>query len=186
MNQDVERLIRKLELPAWPHPEGGWFRETYRAPSRSVAEPGDGARNGSTAIYFLLPAGEFSAFHLLRESDEMWHHYAGDPGSSCTRSLRAGSFASRSLVRGIEHAERPQVLVPAGTLQAALVRGTRFALCGCTVTPAFDFADFEMPARDELLVRYPQHAEIIGRPDSRPVIAVSGFVSVTSAPAPAA
>jgi len=160
MNQDLENLIRTLDLQ--PHPEGGWFRETYRGPGRSAAEPEDGARDGSTAIYFLLPAGEFSAFHLLRESDELWHHYAGDPVELHTISP-GGEYRVDVLGPGLDRAERPQVLVPAGTLQAALVRGTRFALCGCTVTPAFEFADFEMPARDELLARYPRHAGIIGR-----------------------
>ena len=146
MNSDLERVIRALDLV--PHPEGGYFRETYRA--------------GSTAIYFLLPAGEFSAFHLLRTSDEMWHHYAGDPLELHTISPDGKSRVDL-LGPDLERGERPQYLVPAGALQAAVVRGTRWALCGCTVTPAFEFSDFEMPARDALLARHPSHRDIIER-----------------------
>jgi len=140
-------MIQALNLTT--HPEGGHFRETYR-----TAE--------STAIYFLLAAGEFSAFHLLRNSDEMWHHYAGDPVELHTISPD-GAYRVEWLGPGIEREERPQVLVPKGSLQAAVVRGSRWALCGCTVTPAFTFSDFEMPPRAELLVLFPQHAEAIER-----------------------
>src|SRR5690242_3585599 len=143
MSRDLEQLIAALNLE--PHPEGGYYRETYRAP-------------GSTAIYFLLPAGEFSTFHLLRTSDEMWHHYDGDPVE-----LHTISPGGEHRVEILGGEGRPQILVPAGTLQAAVVRGSRWALCGCTVTPAFEFSDFEMPGRDALLSRYPQHRETIER-----------------------
>ena len=139
MGPDAERLIKALALA--PHPEGGFYRETYRTTS--------------TAIYFLLPAGEFSAFHFLRSADEMWHHYGGDP---VELHLISPDGKHRVEILG---AEQPQVLVPAGTLQAARVRGTNHALCGCTVTPAFTFDDFEMPTRDELLARHPQNEEVI-------------------------
>ena len=152
MNRELEQLIHGLKLA--PHPEGGYFRETYR-----TAE--------STAIYFLLPAGEFSAFHLLKNSDEMWHHYAGDPVELHTISPD-GVYRVELLGPGIERGERPQVLVPRGSLQAAVVRGERWALCGCTVTPAFTFSDFEMPARDALGARFPQHRETIERLTRRP------------------
>ena len=153
--EDLERVIRVLDLK--PHPEGGWFRETYRA-----ARSGAATRDGSTAIYFLLPAGEFSAFHLLSEADEMWHHYVGDPVELHTISPD-GEHHVAVLGPDVERGERPQVLVPAGTLQAAIARGPRFALCGCTVTPAFEFSDFVMPARDELVARHPRHEEVIRR-----------------------
>jgi predicted cupin superfamily sugar epimerase len=141
---DVNRMIEDLGLA--PHPEGGYYRETFRS--------------SSTAIYFLLPAGEFSAFHRLRASDEIWHHYLGDPVELQTISpdgVHQVTVLGPDLGRG----ERPQVIVPAGTLQAAAVRGSRFALCGCTVTPAFEFADFELPTRDELLAAYPLHESVI-------------------------
>jgi len=135
---DVSRLVETLGLA--PHPEGGFFRETFRS--------------SSTEIYFLLPAGEFSAFHRLRVSDEIWHHYAGDPVELHTI---AGEGVHRVTILGpdIGRGERPQAIVPAGTLQAAAVLGTRFALCGCTVAPAFEFTDFELPTRDELLAEFP-------------------------------
>ena len=141
---DVKRMIEDLGLA--PHPEGGYYRETFRS--------------SSTAIYFLLPAGEFSAFHRLRASDEIWHHYLGDPVELQTISPD-GVHQVTILGPDLERGERPQVIVPAGTLQAAAVRGCRFALCGCTVTPAFEFADFELPTRDELLAAYPLHESVI-------------------------
>jgi len=151
---DLLRLIAALDLR--PHPEGGFYRETHRV----AGEPG--ARDRWTAIYFLLPAGEFSAFHVLQGADELWHHYAGDP---VELHLIAPDGAARVEILGtaLADGERPQVLVPAGTLQAAVVRGTRFALCGCTVTPGFEFTDFAMPARETLLARFPAHGDVIRR-----------------------
>ena len=145
-NPDVKNMVEALGLA--PHPEGGFYRETYRS--------------SSTAIYFLLPAGEFSAFHRLRGSDEIWHHYAGDPVELHTISPD-GEHRVTILGPDLERGERPQAIVPAGTLQAAAVRGDRFALCGCTVTPAFEFADFEMPTRDELVAAFPQLESVIRR-----------------------
>ncbi len=143
---DVQRIIETLGLAA--HPEGGFYRETFRS--------------SSTEIYFLLPAGEFSAFHRLRGSDEIWHHYAGDPVELDTID-RDGVHRVTILGPDIERGERPQVIIPAGTLQAAAVRGQRFALCGCTVTPAFEFSDFELPGRDALLAAFPRLEAVIRR-----------------------
>ena len=143
---DANRVVEVLGLA--PHPEGGFYRETYRS--------------SSTGIYFLLPAGEFSAFHRLRTSDEIWHHYLGDPIELHTIDP-AGNVRVTILGPDLERGERPQAIVPAGTLQAAAVRGPRFSLCGCTVTPAFDFADFEMPGRDELAAAFPRHEPLIRR-----------------------
>jgi predicted cupin superfamily sugar epimerase len=160
MNPDVERMVEALELK--PHPEGGFFRETFRSSRRLAATEGDAHRDASTAIYFLLPAGEFSAFHLIRGSDEVWHHYGGDPVEI---HMIAPSGDHRVTILGpdVHRGERPQILVPAGTLQAAVARGSRFALCGCTVTPGFDFTDFEMPTRDELVARFPRYGQAIRR-----------------------
>jgi predicted cupin superfamily sugar epimerase len=141
---DVNRVVEALGLA--PHPEGGFYRETYRS--------------SSTEIYFLLPAGEFSAFHRLRASDEIWHHYAGDPVELHTIGPDGGLRVT-ILGPDLERGERPQAIVQAGTLQAASVRGRRFALCGCTVTPAFEFADFELPTRDELMAAFPEHESVI-------------------------
>jgi predicted cupin superfamily sugar epimerase len=158
MNEDAARIIEQLALV--PHPEGGFYRETYRSPL-TVPTP-RGPRAAHTAIYFLLPAGVFSALHRVA-SDEVWHHYAGDPVDLHVVEGE-GASARFSIVRlGPHHArcERPQHVVPAGAWQAAVPCGDRFALCGATVAPGFDFADFELPPRQELLARFPAHAALV-------------------------
>ena len=160
MNDDARAVVTALGLA--PHPEGGFFRETFRAPL-AIDAP-QGSRSASTAIYFLLPAGSFSALHRVR-SDEVWHHYDGDPVELYTLHDDVGDGEARVVRLGSDLArgDRPQVVVPAGVLQAAVPVGKRFALCGCTVAPGFDFADFEMPSRAELLGRFPGTAELIER-----------------------
>ncbi len=152
-------MVRALELKA--HPEGGFFRETFRAPLvlDGSGLPHGAARAASTAIYYLLPAGSFSAWHRVR-SDEGWHFYAGSPlelhmlGDDGTHELlRLGS----DVLAG----EQPQAIVPAGRLQAARATGPRAALVGCTVAPGFDFADWELPSRAALSARFPSHAALI-------------------------
>jgi predicted cupin superfamily sugar epimerase len=118
-------------------------------------------RAASTAIYFLLPAGTFSAFHRVT-SDEAWHHYDGDP-LDLHLIAEDGAHTVVALGRDFARGERPQHVVPAGVWQAAAPRGDRYALCGCTVAPGFDFADFEMPSPEDLRARFPPHAEIIAR-----------------------
>jgi len=129
------------------HPEGGYYRETYR----STATIGD--RAVSTAIYFLLPAGEISALHRIK-SDELWHFYGGN---SLTIHSIAGRYSTIEL-----SADNPQAVVPAGNWFGATVE-TGYALVGCTVAPGFDFRDFEMADRTVLLAAYPQHHQVIER-----------------------
>lgn len=157
MSRDVERVITALGLV--PHPEGGYFRETFRAPRQLPGGP-RGARSASTAIYFLLPAGAFAAFHRVLGADEVWHHYGGD-AVELHLIDEAGKHAVMLLGGKLDAGERPQVVVPASTLQGALVRGRGFALCGCTVAPGFDFADLALPTRAELIAMYPQHRGIV-------------------------
>ncbi len=95
-------------------------------------------------------------------SDEAWHHYDGDP-LDLHLIDPGGAYSLVPLGRDFARGERPQHVVPAGTWQAAVPRGERYALCGCTVAPGFDFADFEMPPREDLDARFPAHAEIIAR-----------------------
>jgi predicted cupin superfamily sugar epimerase len=160
MHPDAAMLVKRLGLA--PHPEGGFFRETWRSPLvLSDLPPDRRARAASTAIYFLLPAGTFSAFHRVA-SDEGWHHYDGDPLDLHLIDAR-GEHEVIPLGRDFSRGERPQYVVPAGTWQAAVPRGDRYALAGCTVAPGFDFADFEMPTRAELVARFPAHAEIVAR-----------------------
>jgi len=162
---DLEAIVRSLSLS--PHPEGGYYRETYRAPltlpraALTAAHAGD--RSASTAIYFLVPRGSFSALHRIA-SDEVWHFYAGAP-LEVVEIDAAGVL--RCTVLGNELGdETPQHVVPAGAwfgsrvLEGTEARGS-FALVGCTVAPGFDFADFALANREALTRDHPAHARII-------------------------
>lgn len=155
----AESVIEQLQLA--PHPEGGFFAETFRAPALPFELAGRGLRSASTAIYFLLRAGDFSALHVV-QSDEIWHHYVGDPLE--LHCFDEGGRHRRVLLGArLWAGERPQHVVKANELQAARVQPGPygFALCGCTVAPGFDFADFRMPGRAELLARLPAHRELL-------------------------
>ncbi len=141
-----------------PHPEGGFFVETFRAPA-GVEAPFGPRRAASTAIYFLLRSGDFSAFHTVK-SDEVWHHYLGASIELHTIDP-SGRHERVELGPELLHGERPQWVVPAGHLQAARVIGPGFGLCGCTVAPGFDFADFDMPLRAGLVARFPALRDVI-------------------------
>jgi predicted cupin superfamily sugar epimerase len=156
--------IEKLQLEA--HPEGGYFRQTYRSDvmiAREALPAGfAGARAASTAIYFLLEGENFSAFHRLR-SDEVWHFYAGDPLVVHVISPE-GSYSSILLGCELEAGQVLQAVVLAGCWFASHVADwSSFAVVGCTVAPGFDFEDFKMGEREELVARYPQHREVIER-----------------------
>jgi len=163
---DAARWIERLGLA--PHPEGGWFRETYRCAdviARDALPAGfPGARNVATAVYFLITREAFSALHRIR-SDELWHFYAGDPVALTLLDADGrGSLAGVRLGRDPAGDALPQVVVPAGAWFGAEVAppGT-FALVGCTVAPGFDFADFELGERGALIARYPRHRAAIER-----------------------
>ncbi len=147
MTEAVRNIVRELNLA--PHPEGGFYREVYRSPLTFPLARG--SRAVCTAIYFLLPAGAFSAVHRVR-SDEVWTWCGGDSLDLHTLD-DAGNHAMATL-----GAARPLAVVPAGLLQAAVARG-EYALVTATVAPGFDFADFQMPSRSELVAVFPQHAE---------------------------
>lgn len=153
---EVAGIIERLRLQ--PHPEGGFYREVWRA-SEDVPHPSVMAlRAASTSIYYLLPGDTFSAWHVV-ESDETWHLYGGGPLELHT--LEDGVHRITVLSSDLNLGE-PQATVKAGTLQACRpAAGAAYALCGCTVAPGFDFADFRMPPRDELLAAHPNHAEAI-------------------------
>jgi predicted cupin superfamily sugar epimerase len=159
MHPDAEEIVRALALS--PHPEGGFYRETWRSALLLRDLPHGAARRASTAIYFLLPAGSFSALHRVA-SDEVWHHYLGDP-LELHELDDAGAHTVVRLGRDLAQGQRPQHVVPGGWWQAAVPIGDRYALCGCTVAPGFDFADFEMPSRGEITRMFPQHAELVAR-----------------------
>ena len=131
----AREMIERLELA--PHPEGGWYRETF------VDAASDGTVR-STAIYFLLAEGERSHWHRVHHAAEVWHHYAGDP-IRLTVSLDGVTTDEHILGVAIAAGERPQVVVPAGAWQSAEPLG-EWTLVGCTVAPGFDFDRFELAA----------------------------------------
>lgn len=167
--KDVERvglLVRTLGMQ--PHPERGWFVETYRSPLVLAGLPHGASRNASTAIYFLLSASQPRTFLHRLKSDEIFHLYEGGPMN--VPLLHAdGRFAMPRLGTDIAAGERPQVVIPAGTWFAAeITSGATHCLFGCTVAPGFDFADFELGG-EELAAAFPAAADVVrrfGRPDT--------------------
>lgn len=154
--------IEKLGLTG--HIEGGFFRETYRSP---LVLPADGlpvafgaGRNSCTGIYFLLEQGGYSAFHRIK-SDELWHFYTGDPLLVYAIDP-AGNLTEHHLGNDPEQGEHFQALIPAGHWFAARVKGKgAWSLAGCTVSPGFDFADFELAVAEELVKQFPQYEALI-------------------------
>lgn len=164
MLEKVKYYIEKLQL--LPHPEGGYYREVYRAGEMILAEylPGNfkGNRNISTSIYFLLQRNDFSAFHMLK-SDELWHFY---DGSSVKLSIidEDGNFNEIFLGGNIADGETYQTVIKKNCWFAAeLVDKKSYALVGCTVSPGFDFQDFEMADCEKLVKEYPGYADRIKR-----------------------
>jgi hypothetical protein len=146
------------------HPEGGYFVETYRSaetiPSSGLPDRFGGARSMSTAIYFLLTGSEFSAFHRIA-ADEVWHFYEGS-GAEVAVIHPDGRFEWLRLGSRFEQGEQYQAWVPAGSWFASrALPADGYALVGCTVAPGFDFNDFELAKRNELIALFPQHKDII-------------------------
>lgn len=160
----VKQLIKLFGL--LPHPEGGYYKETYRsAETISIdALPGrfNSYRNFSTAIYFLLEEGNFSAFHRIK-SDECWHFYTGDPLLVHVLNLNGGS-ETITLGNDFNNGQLFQYVVPAGCWFASEpAPDSMFSLVGCTVSPGFDFADFELAEAEKLIETFPQHELLIKR-----------------------
>ena len=142
------QVIRFLDLK--PHPEGGYYRETYRS---SAILPGTG-KTHSTAIYYLLVPGEVSRLHRIT-SDEIFHFYLGDPVTWVLLSP-SGTMEKVTLGPQLEQEQQVQMTVPAGTwFGGYLNEGGSFALMGTTVAPGFEFKDFELGKREELLAKFP-------------------------------
>ena len=152
-------IIEQLGLQ--PHPERGYYRETYRASLAVNSAEHGAARAASTAIYFLITASEpVTYLHRLR-SDEIFHLYEGGP-LEILRLFPDGTWDVAQLGMNLEAGERPQIMMPAGTwFGTALAAGTSLCLVGCTVAPGFEFADFELAEGPELEVRYPGAASRI-------------------------
>jgi predicted cupin superfamily sugar epimerase len=148
-----EELVDRYQLQ--PHPEGGHFRETYRAPR------GANGRSASTAIYFLLPKGARSKLHRLK-SDEVWHFYLGGPLVVVEISPK-GQITETRLGHNHARGEVLQHVVPAGHWFGAYpATGSAYSFVGCTVAPGFEFDEFELAQREELVESYP-HADGIIR-----------------------
>ncbi|MCH4822246.1 cupin domain-containing protein [Gramella lutea] len=158
----LEKIIKHLDLK--PHPEGGFFRETYRSSGKINPESLDGSysgdRNYSTCIYFLLTSENNSAFHRIIQ-DEIWHFYNGSPIKLHTIS-EEGEYNFYIIGRDVLKGEIPQLVVKGGDWFAAeVINENDFSLVGCTVSPGFNFKDFELPSRNELLQIFPEQRELI-------------------------
>lgn len=164
MKHQISQIIEKLELT--PHPEGGYFKETYRSSGEikqdCLGSSFEGSRNYSTCIYFLLTSNDFSAFHRIKQ-DEIWHFYDGSPIHLHVISP-SGKYSKHRIGRDLAVGETPQLMVPAGCWFAAEVAlENAFSLVGCTVSPGFDFQDFEMRSRQELISLFPEQKDIISK-----------------------
>lgn len=159
---EAQQLIDELGL--LPHPEGGFFKETYRSSesigANDLPERFGAERQFSTAIYFLLLDNNFSALHRIK-SDEVWHFYTGTP-IVVTEINSEGKLTQTTLGPYVDQGQVFQHTVPAGSWFGSEVLGrSGFALVGCTVAPGFDMADFEMAKGPELLEQFPQHSDVI-------------------------
>lgn len=160
--ESIKSILDHFELE--PHPEGGYFKETYRSSEfikeAHLSSKFKGNRNFSTSIYFLLTSDSFSAFHKINQ-DEIWHFYKGSSLSLHIISPK-GILSTIMIGSDIAKGETPQYVVPAGHYFAAKVNNTSsYAFVGCTVSPGFDFRDFDLPKRITLIEKFPQHSEII-------------------------
>lgn len=153
LNNKIELLIQELNLI--PHPEGGFYRETYR--SEEVLN--DINRNLVTTIYFLLRSEDISHFHRIM-SDEHWFFHAGSP--LVVHTLDNNGHHKHLVGLELNKRETPHFIVPKNTIFGSQVlEKNSYSLVSCLVSPGFDFADFELIKRAELLKEFPQHKEII-------------------------
>jgi uncharacterized protein len=156
----AQELIDRLGL--MPHPERGYYVETYRAALAVDAVPHGGPRAASTAIYFLVTRAQPTTYLHRLKSDEVFHLYEGGPLDVLMLGADGGEV--RRLGVDVAAGERPQIVIPAGTWFAVeLDAGASHCLFGCTVAPGFDFADFELAEGPELAARHPVHAARVAR-----------------------
>jgi predicted cupin superfamily sugar epimerase len=161
--RSIEYWVEKYRLQ--PHPEGGFYAETYRSKElisgHALSPVFGGDRSVSTGIYFLLDAHNFSAFHRIK-SDEMWHFYAGGALEIFVISPESRTLEVIRLGNDPENGETFQAVVPAGTwFGSRPAPGSFYSLVGCTVAPGFDFRDFEMAEREKLQDEFPEFTDLI-------------------------
>ena len=162
--KSIEKIIDQLDLQ--PHPEGGYFKETYRSEgyikSDSLDPSYGGERNYSTSIYFLLTSERFSALHRIKQ-DEIWHFYLGSPIRLHMIS-KNGDHTEHIIGNDLNNNELPQLVVPGGYWFAAeVIEPNTYALVGCTVAPGFSFEDFELKSKVELIKLFPHLETIISK-----------------------
>ncbi len=160
----VQQLVQQFNM--LPHPEGGYYKETYRSaesiPQAALPVRFNEKKYFSTAIYFLLEQGNFSAFHRIK-SDECWHFYAGETLLVYVLYPN-GNLTITRLGNDIINGDTFQFVVPANCWFASEpAEQTNFSFVGCTVAPGFDFTDFELAKADELIAEFPAHVSIIKR-----------------------
>lgn len=184
----ANELVQRLGLI--PHPEGGYYRETHRDSARVVrlapdgASANDASRAASTAIYYMLCGGAYSAWHRI-DADEVWHFYAGEP-LDIHMLDDAGRLSSCRLGNALEHADAQfQAVVPArcwfaAECAAASTADERYSFVGCTVAPGFEFSAFELADTSALIARYPAHAALLSRLAPRGPMTTPGPPSLRS------
>jgi predicted cupin superfamily sugar epimerase len=154
---NIQDLITSLELQ--PHIEGGYFKETYRSEAQYITKDGQ-SRSLATLIYFLLPYGNYSKFHKI-ESDEIWIYQAGSP-LLIHMINQEGKLHTVTLGLDVAKGQQPQVCIPAQTIFGAEVLDAHsFSLTSCMVAPGFDFTDFQLYDKAELMERFADLAPII-------------------------
>lgn len=164
MPSTAQAWIDRLDLES--HPEGGYYRETYRTdesiPESALPARFDGPRDVAALIYFLLPADAFSALHRIQQ-DEIWHFYAG-ASITLHQIVPDGTHETQTLGRAVTEGQQLHAVVRAGTWFGATVDVNEgYGLAGCTTAPAFEFADFELAEPAVLTDAFPQHQAVIER-----------------------
>ncbi|MDZ4711932.1 MAG: cupin domain-containing protein [bacterium] len=162
MQNSAQVWIRKMEMK--PHPEGGYFKETYRCEEsvkkEHLPDRFHGDRIFSTGIFYLLENDQCSKFHKIK-SDEMWHFYDGD-GMLIYEIDDNGKLTEHKLGLNINEGEIPQLVIKANRwFGGRVAKSNAYCLAGCTVSPGFHFEDFELADRGYLISKFPQHKTII-------------------------
>ena len=162
MNEAAQILIKNLNLVK--HPEGGYYTEIYRSTDKinkeHLPDRFNSSRAFNTAIYFLLTNDDFSSFHKLK-ADEIWHFYSGSP--LILYEIDNDSILHKSVLSSdmTEDTTFTKVVKAGNWLAAEVTQKDSYSLVGCTVSPGFEFDDFELAKREELISLHPQHRNII-------------------------